>query len=88
MLLIKAIFEVLWMGRYILIPVSVILILSCVISVVSKRHSTGKSSDKPDRPDGNISRVASYNDDYVNYWMQYGGYLTEEQYRQATDIHG
>lgn len=85
MLLIKAIFEVLWMGRYILIPVSVILILSCVISVVSKRHSTGQSSD---RPDGNISKVASYNDDYVNYWMQYGGYLTEEQYRQATDIHG
>lgn len=86
LLVIQAIFEILWMGRYFIIPIAGILILSCVIGILSGRHSTGQSSNIP--TENVIISVGSYNEDYVNHWMQYGGYLTEEQYRQATDIHG
>lgn len=85
--IIQAMFEILYMGRFVVIPLILILILACVIAII--RHPYPHKTSIHSSSGGNqISRVGDYNTDYTEYWMQYGGYLTEEQFRKATDFHG
>lgn len=85
--IIQAMFEILYMGRFVVIPLILILVLACVIAII--RHPYSRKICNHSRLCGSRSSIFNdYDTDYIEYWMQYGGYLTEEQFRKATDIHG